>query len=203
MALLRAEPGPSMSSLSQFTSPLLLAAVLLYQCVLVQGLGLCPLSGNTHDPRRVLPIAVALAGTTAAAIFSTALIQQLLLIRYGLDYLQTYVAIICVALSAQIAVLTLQRTRHFIPTNTTAALLTQISVLGVVVVFSSPTASLLQSVQNALIGGGAFALIYVLFAAQRERLLLSEIPAPFRGAAIHVLTAGLVALALMGFAGLV
>lgn len=192
-----------MSSLSSLNSPLLLAAVLLYQCVLLQGLGLCPLSGQTHDPRRVLPVAIALATTTAAAIFSTALIQQYLLIPYDLDYLQTYAAIICVALSAQVVALLMQRHPYFLPVNNSVTVLTQIAVLGVVIVLADPNADLLRNAKNALLGGGGFALIYTLVAAQRERLALSAAPTPFRGAAINVLTAGMVALALMGFAGLV
>lgn len=192
-----------MSSLSPLNSPLLLAAVLLYQCVLLQGLGLCPLNGHTHDPRRVIPIALALAGTTAAAIFFTALIQQFLLIPYGLDYLQIYAAIICVALCAQGCVLLMQHSQYFMPATNSVSVLTQIAVLGVVIVVADPTANLLRIVGNALLGGCGFALIYVLVAAQRDRLALSAVPTPFRGAAIHVLTAGLVALALMGFAGLV
>lgn len=192
-----------MSSLSPLNFPLLFAAVLLYQCVLLQGLGLCPLSGQTHDPRRVIPVATALAGTTAAAIFFTALIQQFLLIPFGVDYLQIYAAIICVALCAQAGVLLTQRHEYFMPATNTASLLTQIAVLGVVLVLADPTASVLRSAENAILGGCGFALIYVFLAAQRERLALSAVPTPFRGAAIHVLTAGLVALALMGFAGLV
>lgn len=192
-----------MQPLPLLNSHLLLAAVLVYQCVLLQGLGLCPLSGQTHDPRRVLPVAAVLAGTTAAAIFSTALLQRFLLMPYGLDYLHIYAAIICVALGAQAAVLLMQRSPYFIPASPSANLLTQIAVLGIVVIAVDPTASPLRILQKALLTGCAFALIYVLLAAQRERLLLSAVPKPFRGVAIHVLTAGMVALALMGFAGLV
>lgn len=192
-----------MSSIASSHTPLLLGAVLLYQCVLLQGLGLCPLRGQTHDPRRVLTVAAALAAATALAGFATALVRIALLAPHGLDHFAGYAAVLCVALSAQGVTALLRRAHRFAPADHAAALLLQLAVLGVVLAFDAAAAGVLRSLRQALLGGLALALTYTLGAALRDRLALAAVPAPFQGAAIQLLTAGLVALALMGFAGLV
>jgi electron transport complex protein RnfA len=185
-------------------SPLLLGAALLFQCALLQGSGICPLGNQLHNPRRVLKVAAMLGSVTAVAIGLTALVQQLLLHPAGLDYLDTFAAVIGAALSAQVAVLILQLTQQLDHADSnTAALLIQIGVLGTAVTFNQATASIAHSAQQALLAGSLFALLYVLLAALRERLELSDVPQRLRGTAIHLISAGLVALALMGFAGFV
>ena len=186
-------------------SPLLLAAVLLYQCVIVQLLGLCPLTGRTHQPRYTLHVAGMMTAAILLSALSTGLIQQLVLHPLQLGYLDTFAAILCVALSTQIALLLFQRIASLpIQDSTAANMLMPISVMAVVLLaLRGPSPGLGGIVASSVIAALAFALIYLLFAALRERLLASEVPQPFRGAAIHFITAGLIALALMGFAGMV
>lgn len=204
-------------------SPLLLGAVLLYQCVLVQLLGRCPLTGQLHNPRQLLHTAALLALAVFLAIVSAGLIQQLVLLPLQLEAFTSLIAVLCVVLSARAAQFVLQRmdaapafaatihtgiqTGTHNGTQTATQVATQIAVLGIVVssgqATNSSTGDALSLIASAIISAGIFALIYVLFAALRERLLSSDIPTAFRGAAIHLITAGFFALALMGFAGLV
>lgn len=186
-------------------SPLLLVAVLLYQCVIVQCLGLCPLSGRAHQHQHVLRVAAALAMAVLLSILSTGLIQQLFLRPLALDYFDTVVAVLSVAISAQITRLLMTRYDTSNSASQPAiAVLTQIAVLGTVLLALQK--NIIDIGKLIVLGIGAaigFALIYVLFATLRERLLASDIPQPFRGAAIQFITAGLAALALMGLAGVV
>jgi Na+-translocating ferredoxin:NAD+ oxidoreductase subunit A len=190
-----------MPTLSSLHSPLLLGAALLYQCVLIQSAGLCPLSGKTHDPRHTLSVALTLAATTATAILLTAVIAEHVLAPQGLDYLNAYVAVLVIALCARAAPALASR---LVPAaaDTPVPLLTQMAALGVVWIFSDTDGRALHALSSALIGGGLFAALYVLSAAQYERLQLSDVPAPLRGLPIHLLTAGVAALALTGLAGL-
>jgi len=80
----------------------------------------------------------------------------------------------------------------------------QISALAIVLLSNGQEArSIFDIIGTGIITGVIFAAIYALFAAQRERLLSIDTPPVFRGAAIHFITAGLVALALMGFEGII
>ena len=193
------------SAFPLFHSPLLLAALLLYQCVIVQLLGLCPLTGNTHKPHQLTRTAAALALSIFLSITTTGLIQSFLLRPFQLDYLSVFAAVICVVLSAQITQLLLNRwqpqesgNRKFAP------VLMQFSALGIVLLTHQNEANgILTIFGTAIFTGIIFAAIYALFAAQRERLLSIDSPRVFRGAAIHFINAGLIALALMGFAGIV
>ncbi len=198
-----------MYSAPLLNSPLLLIAVLLYQCVIVQMLGLCPLTGRTHQPRHTLSIAGALALAIFLAAFSTGLLQQCVLQPLQLNYLGTFGAVLCVALSAHIAIALY---RHFTPAadeppSLAAPLLLPVAVMGatLLALLALPAAPTGFStiVARSLLASLAFALIYVAFAALRERLLASDTPSAFRGIPIHFLTAGFIALALMGFAGVI
>jgi len=193
------------SAFPLFHSPLLLAALLLYQCVIVQLLGLCPLTGNTHKPSQLMLTAAALALSIFLSITTTGVIQTVLLQPFQLGYFSVFVAVICVALSTQLTSLLLQ---HWWPIDSNsgkfAPVPMQISALAIVLLSNGQEArSIFDIIGTGIITGVIFAAIYALFAAQRERLLSIDTPPAFSGAAIHFITAGLVALALMGFEGII
>ena len=142
---------------------------------------------------------------TLASICSW-LTYEWLLKPLGLEYLRTISFILVIAVVVQFTEMVVRKTSPllykvlgvFLPLITTNC-----AVLGVALLNINKNHSFLES---ALYGFGAalgFSLVLVLFAAMRERLAVADIPTPFKGAAIGMITAGLMSLAFMGFAGLV
>jgi len=133
-------------------------------------------------------------------------IQYLVLIPFGIEYLQTIAFILVIASLVQLVEMVIQKTSPvlyqslgiFLPLITTNC-----AVLGVAVLNIQKSYTFLESVIFALGAGLGFTLAMVLFAGLRERLELCPVPSSFRGTAIALITAGLLSLAFMGFAGLV
>ncbi len=185
---------------------LLLGTVLVNNFVLVQFLGLCPFMGVSNK----LDSAIGMAGATTFVLTLTSLcsycVFHYLLVPFGLDFLKTISFILVIAVVVQFAKLFIEKTSPllyrvlgvFLPLITTNC-----AVLAVALQITAQPKSLLES---ALYGFGAaigFSLVLILFSALRERLSVADVPAPFKGAAINMITAGIMSLAFMGFAGLV
>ncbi len=185
---------------------LLLGTVLVNNFVLVQFLGLCPFMGVSNK----LDSAIGMAGATTFVLTLASLcsycVFQYLLVPFGLDFLKTISFILVIAVVVQFAKLFIEKTSPllyrvlgvFLPLITTNC-----AVLAVALQITAQPKSLLES---ALYGFGAaigFSLVLILFSALRERLSVADVPAPFKGAAINMITAGIMSLAFMGFAGLV
>ena len=142
---------------------------------------------------------------TLASIVSW-LTYEWLLLPLGLEYLKTISFILVIAVVVQFTEMVVRKTSPmlykvlgvFLPLITTNC-----AVLGVALLNINKSHSFLES---ALYGFGAafgFSLVLVLFAAMRERLAVADVPTPFKGPAIGMITAGLMSLAFMGFTGLV
>lgn len=187
-----------MSALPTLNAPLPAAAALLFLCTLLQGTGACPLAGQVHDARRLLRVAGVLAGANALAMLLSASLQRYLLAPAGLDYLNVYAAIVAIALSAQ-SFVWLSQTRLEMPIE--QRWLLPLTAIGPLLIHNT-AGDIFLLLQHTLLISAAIALLYCLSAAQRERLQLSEVPVPWQGLPIQLLSAGLGALALMGFAGL-
>ena len=169
---------------------LLISTVLVNNFVLVQFLGLCPFMGVSGK----LETAIGMATTFVLTLASVCsyLIETYLLAAFGLEYLRTLSFILVIAVVVQFTEMVVQKTSPtlyrllgiFLPLITTNC-----AVLGV-----------------AIYGFGAavgFSLVLILFSAMRERLAAADVPSPFKGASIAMITAGLMSLAFMGFTGLV
>lgn len=185
---------------------ILIGAILVNNFVLVQFLGLCPFMGVSNK----LETAIGMGGATTfvltlAAICSYA-VNTWLLIPLELEYLQTIAFIVVIAGVVQFTKLFVEKTSPllyrvlgvFLPLITSNC-----AVLGVALQNTQKAHTFLES---TLYGFGAaigFSLVLVLFSAMRERLAVADVPAPFQGAAIGMITAGLMSLAFMGFAGMV
>jgi electron transport complex protein RnfA len=133
-------------------------------------------------------------------------IQYFILIPFGIEYLQTIAFILVIASLVQLVEMVIQKTSPvlyqslgiFLPLITTNC-----AVLGLAVLNIQKGYSFLESVVFALGAAIGFTLAMVLFAGLRERTDLCPVPRSFRGTGIALVTAGLLALAFMGFAGLV
>lgn len=187
-------------------SLLLIGAILVNNFVLVQFLGLCPFMGVSNKLETAIGMSSATTFVLTLASIVSWLTYNWLLLPLGLEYLKTIAFILVIAVVVQFTEMVVRKSSPmlykvlgvFLPLITTNC-----AVLGVALININKQFSFLQS---AFYGFGAalgFSLVLVLFAAMRERLAAADVPTPFKGAAIGMITAGLMSLAFMGFTGLV
>lgn len=185
---------------------LLVGAILVNNFVLVQFLGLCPFMGVSNKLETAIGMSSATTFVLTLASICSWLTYEWLLKPLGLEYLRTISFILVIAVVVQFTEMVVRKSSPllykvlgvFLPLITTNC-----AVLGVALLNINKQHNFLES---ALYGFGAamgFSLVLVLFAAMRERLAVADVPTPFKGAAIGMITAGLMSLAFMGFAGLV
>lgn len=184
----------------------LIATVLVNNVVLVQFLGLCPFMGVSTRLESAFGMAMATAFVLTLTSACTHLVFRFVLEPLGLAYLQTIAFILVIAAVVQFTEMFVRKTSPllhrvlgvFLPLITVNC-----AVLGVALINVNREHDFVHSVLYGFGAGAGFALVLVLFAAMRERIAAADVPVPFRGAAIGMITAGLVSLAFMGFAGLV
>ncbi len=185
---------------------ILVSAVFVNNFVLARFLGICPFLGVSKKVETALGMGMAVIFVMTVASVVTWFIQYLILIPFGIEYLQTIAFILVIASLVQLVEMVIQKTSPvlyqslgiFLPLITTNC-----AVLGVAVLNIQKDYSFLQSVVFSLGAGLGFTLAMVLFAGLRERIDLCPVPKSFQGTAIALVTAGLLSLAFMGFAGLV
>ena len=185
--------------------PILVGTVLVNNFVLAKFLGLCPVMGVSKSLDSAIGMALATAFVLTLSSALSYLVHAYLLVPFGLEYLRTLAFILVIAALVQF-VEVFMRARApvlhgvlgiFLPLITTNC-----AVLGVALLNTQERHGLLGSIVFGFGAAAGFGLVLVLFAAMRERLAGADVPAPFRGAPIALVTAGLMALAFMGFAGL-
>ncbi|MCJ8305114.1 electron transport complex subunit RsxA [Shewanella sp.] len=185
---------------------LLIGTVLVNNFVLVKFLGLCPFMGVSSKLESAIGMSMATTFVLTLASVLSYLVNQYLLLPFGLDYLRTMSFILVIAVVVQFTEMLVQKTSAslyralgiYLPLITTNC-----AVLGVALLNINEKHNFFQS---AVYGFGAavgFSLVLILFSAMRERLAAADVPLPFRGGAIAMITAGLMSLAFMGFTGLV
>ena len=183
----------------------LVSTVLANNFVLVRFLGLCPFLGVSGKLEGAIGMSVATLFVLTLSSVSSYLLSTYLLVPLGLEYLSTLGFILVIATVVQLTEMVMRKSSPllyrilgiFLPLITTNC-----AVLGVALLNVQQRHDLLQS---ALYGFGAaagFGLVLVAFAAMRERLAHADVPLHFRGTPIALVTAGLMALAFMGFTGL-
>lgn len=185
---------------------ILLSTVLVNNFVLVQFLGLCPFMGVSNK----LETAIGMAGATTFVLTLAAvcsyLVNTWILVPLNIEFMRTISFILVIAVVVQFSKMFIEKTSPllyrvlgiFLPLITTNC-----AVLGVALQNTNRDLGFFES---TLYGFGAalgFSLVLVLFSAMRERMAVADVPTPFKGAAIGMITAGLMSLAFMGFGGLV
>jgi H+/Na+-translocating ferredoxin:NAD+ oxidoreductase subunit A len=185
---------------------LLISTVLVNNFVLVKFLGLCPFMGVSRKLETATGMALATTFVLTLSSVSSYLADAYLLAPLHLEYLRTITFILVIAVVVQFTEMVIRKSSPllyqvlgiYLPLITTNC-----AVLGVALLNVQEQHSFLQS---AVYGFGAamgFSLVLILFAAMRERIAVADVPIPFRGPAIGLITAGLMSLAFMGFSGLV
>ena len=193
-----------------------ISAIFVNNIVLSQFLGICPFLGVSKKVETAKGMGLAVTFVLVIATIVTYLLQVWVLNPFGLQYLQTIVFILVIAALVQMVEIVLKKVSPslysalgiFLPLITTNC-----AVLGValtVVQKSSPFASAADGMFNlgeatvyAFATSLGFGLAMVLFAGLREQLALNDVPKEFKGIPIALVTAGILAMAFMGFSGLV
>ncbi|MDK2848880.1 MAG: H+/Na+-translocating ferredoxin:NAD+ oxidoreductase subunit [Desulfuromonadales bacterium] len=185
---------------------ILVGAVLVNNFVLARFLGLCPFLGVSKKVETALGMGMAVTFVMVVASACTWLLQYLVLTPFDLEYLQTIAFILVIATLVQMVEMIVRKSSPvlyqslgiFLPLITTNC-----AVLGLAVLNIQQGYSFVESLVFAFGAAAGFTLALVLYAGLRERLTLCPVPDAFRGTSIELITAGLLALAFMGFAGLV
>ena len=185
---------------------LFVASVLVNNFVLSRFLGICPFLGVSKKIETALGMGLAVVFVMTVASVVTWLIQHYLLIPLELGYLQTIAFILVIASLVQLVEMVIQYASPalyqalgiFLPLITTNC-----AVLGLAVLNIQLEHSLVEAIVFAVGASLGFTLALLLFSGIREQLALADVPAPFQGTAVALVTAGLLSLAFMGFAGLV
>lgn len=185
---------------------ILLSTILVNNFVLVQFLGLCPFMGVSNKLESAIGMGGATTFVLTLASICSYLVNTYLLIPFELEYLRTISFILVIAVVVQFAKMFIEKTSPllyrvlgvFLPLITTNC-----AVLGVALQNTSKAHSFIESTFYGFGAALGFSLVLILFSAMRERLAIADVPLPFQGAAIAMITAGLMSLAFMGFGGLV
>ena len=183
---------------------IIIVAIFVNNVVLAQFLGICPFLGVSKKVDTASGMGMAVTAVLVVATIVTYLIQVYVLNTFGLEYLQTIAFILVIAALVQMIEMILKKTMPalyqalgvFLPLITTNC-----CILGVAILVIQKDYDLLEGIIYALSTGIGFLLAMVLFAGLREQLDLVDVPKPFRGVPIALVTAGLLAMAFMGFSG--
>lgn len=185
---------------------LLVGAVFVNNFVLVKFLGLCPFMGVSRriDAAYGMALATGFVLTLSSALAWA--VHHWILLPLGLEYLRTLGFILVIASVVQFTEIVMNRQSPrlyrvlgiYLPLITTNC-----AVLGVALLNVQARHTLIESILYGFGASVGFGLVLVLFSAMRERLETADVPAAWRGAPIALVTAGLMSLAFMGFAGMV
>ena len=195
-----------MSSQIATFATIFFSMILVNNYVLVQFLGICPFLGVSKKLDSSVGMGAAVIVVMVIATAVTFPLQIFLLDAYNLGYLQTIIFILVIAVLVQLIEITLKK---YVPALYQSLgvylplITTNCAVLGIAILLVQKEYNLGESVVFATATAIGFSLALVLFAGLRERLEMEDIPAAMKGMPIALLTAGILAMAFMGFSGLV
>ena len=185
---------------------ILVSTVLVNNFILVQFLGLCPFMGVSSKLETAMGMSLATTFVLTIASLCSYLTSHYLLKPLQLEYLQTISFILVIAFVVQFTEMLVHKTSPllhrvlgiFLPLITTNC-----AVLGVALLNIKKDHGFLESILYGFGAAVGFSLVLILFSALRERIAVADVPGPFKGPAIAMITAGIMSLAFMGFTGMV
>ncbi len=185
---------------------ILVSTILVNNFVLVQFLGLCPFMGVSNKLETAMGMSLATTFVLTLSSVCSYIVFTYLLIPLGLEYLQTISFILVIAVVVQFTEMVVRKSSPllyrvlgiFLPLITTNC-----AVLGVALLNIKKENGFVESIMYGFGAALGFSLVLILFSAMRERIAVADVPSPFKGSAIGMITAGLMSLAFMGFTGLV
>lgn len=186
---------------------ILISTILVNNFVLVQFLGLCPFMGVSNKLETAMGMSLATTFVLTLSSVLSYLTFNYILAPLGVEYLRTISFILVIAVTVQFTEMVVKKTSPllyrvlgiFLPLITSNCAVLGVALLTVKKGIDSFLEALLYGFGAAV----GFSLVLILFAAMRERIAVADVPAPFQGASIGMITAGLMSLAFMGFSGLI
>ncbi|MBA7565435.1 Na(+)-translocating ferredoxin:NAD(+) oxidoreductase complex subunit A [subsurface metagenome] len=183
-----------------------IAMVIVNNMVLSKFLGLCPFFGVSKKLSNAFSMGIAVTLVMLIASVSTSVIYNYILVPYKVEFMKIVIYILVIASLVQIVELTVKRTNImlynalgiYLPLITTNC-----AVLGIALINSAENYSILESTVSALGAGIGFTLVLIIMSGIREKLDLADSPKSMRGLPVAFITAALLALAFMGFSGMV
>lgn len=183
-----------------------IAAVFVNNIVLAQFLGICPFLGVSKKVETAIGMSAAVAFVMTISTLVTFLAQKYMLDVWDLKYMQTITFILIIAALVQMVEIILKKVSPalyqslgvFLPLITTNC-----TILGVAIIVIQKDFDLLTSIVYAVSTAIGFGLALIIFSGIREQLALTNIPKGMKGTPIALITAGLLAMAFMGFSGIV
>lgn len=184
---------------------IVIGAIFINNFVFAKFLGICPFMGVSKKVESSIGMGMAVAFVMVLASAITWLVYYFMLVPFGLEYLQTIMFILIIASLVQFVEMAIQKTSPslykalgvFLPLITTNC-----AVLGVAILNVQEGFNFIETVINSFAVAVGFTLALVLLAGIRERLEYADVPRPFQGVPIAFVSAGLLAMAFMGFAGM-
>ncbi len=185
---------------------ILVSTILVNNFVLVKFLGLCPFMGVSRKQETALGMGLATTFVLTLSSVLSYLLEEHLLVPLGLEYLRIIAFIVAIAVVVQFTEMVVRKSSPllyqvlgiYLPLITTNC-----AVLGVALLNVQAKHGLIESFLYGFGAAVGFTLVLVLFAGVRERVDAADVPKPFRGSSIALITAGLISMAFMGFSGLV
>lgn len=185
---------------------IIIGAIFVNNVVLAQFLGICPFLGVSSKVDTSLGMGAAVTFVMALSSIVAWAIQTYVLVPLHIEYMQTIVFILVIAALVQMVEIILKKVSPslyqalgiFLPLITTNC-----AVLGVAILMIQKEFNLMQSVVYSVATAIGFAIALVIYAGIRERLELDGVPAAFKGIPIALIAAAILAMAFMGFSGLV
>ncbi|MEG0518190.1 MAG: electron transport complex protein RnfA [Bacteroidales bacterium] len=194
---------------------IIISAVFVNNILLAQFLGVCPFLGVSNKVSTAVGMSGAVCFVMAIATLVTYLVQSYILVPLGIEFMQTIMFILVIAALVQMVEIILKKISPslyqalgiFLPLITTNCAVLGVAILVVSKEFTfggdPHMLGLAASVVYAIASALGFGLAMTLFAGLREQLELSNVPKAFKGIPIALITAGILAMAFMGFSGMV
>ncbi|MBI9014252.1 MAG: electron transport complex subunit RsxA [Clostridiales bacterium] len=185
---------------------IIVSAILVNNFVLSRFLGICPFLGVSKKVDTALGMGMAVTFVMTMAGIITYFVNELILKQFGIEYLQTIAFILVIASLVQFVEIVLQKVSPalyqalgvFLPLITTNCAVLGLALLNIQFGYDLP-----QVIAHSVGAALGFTLAIVLFAGIREKLEISDIPEPFKGFPIALISASMMAMAFLGFSGLV
>lgn len=184
---------------------IIISSILINNFIFARFLGICPFMGVSKKIESSIGMGMAVTFVMTLASGVTWLINKFILVPYHIEYLRTIAFILIIASLVQFVEMAIEKLSPnlykalgvFLPLITTNC-----AVLGVAIINIGENYNFIEAITNGFAGALGFTLALIILAGIRERLEYSDVPASFKGIGIAFITAGILAMAFMGFSGI-